>query len=204
MTTGLLACGVVGGPLFVTVFLVAGALRPGYDAAQVPVSLLTIGPGGWVQVLNFLVFGVLAIAFAAGLRRARRYRAGTVLLVLAGAGLLGSGLAKPDPGNGYPPGAAPTESWHGAVHGWSAILFVGGLAAACLLLARHGRRWWRAYSIASGVLIIVFFLASLVVGPQVANLAGADGGLLERVAGIAGALWTCVLAVRTLRGRGQG
>lgn len=189
----------IAGPVFVAVFLIAGALRPGYDAAQAPVSLLALGPGGWVQVVNFLVFGMLTITFAAGLRRVCRYRGGAALLVLVGVGLVGSGLATPDPGAGYPPGVAATESWHGAVHGWCAILFIGGLAAACLVLARHGRGWWRVYSILSGALIIVSFLASLVVGPQAANLAGADGGLLERAAGVAGALWTFVLAVRTLR-----
>jgi uncharacterized protein DUF998 len=199
LTTALLACGVVGGPLFIAVFLVAGALRPGYDTTQVPVSLLTLGPGGRVQVANFLAFGMLTIAFAVGLHRAGRYRAGVVLLLLVGLGLLGSGLARPDPGAGYPPGATATESWHGAVHGWCAILFVGGLAAASLVLARRGGRRWRGYSILTGTLVIASFLASLAVGPQAANLAAADGGLLERVAGILGPLWTCVLAVRILR-----
>jgi hypothetical protein len=195
----LLACGVAGGPVFVAVFLIAGALRPGYDAAQVPVSLLTLGPGGWVQVANFLVFGMLTIAFAAGLRRTGPYRTGATLLLLVGIGLLGSGLFRPDPGAGYPPGTAATESWHGAVHGWCAILFIGGLVAACLALARHGRRWWRWYGILSAILIAGFFVASLAVSPQAADLAGADGGLLERVAGVVGPVWMCVLAVRTLR-----
>jgi hypothetical protein len=122
-----------------------------------------------------------------------------ILLLLVGIGLLGSGLFTPDPGAGYPPGAVATESWHGAVHGWCAILFIGGLAAACLVLRGHGRRWWRCYSILSAAVIIGFFLASLAVGPQAADLAGADGGLLERVAGVAGPVWMCVLAVRTLR-----
>lgn len=195
----LLACGVAGGPVFITVFVIAGALRPGYDATQAPVSLLTLGPGGWVQVADFLVFGMLTIAFAAGLRRTGRRRAGATPLLLAGIGLLGSGLFTPDPAAGYPPGAAATETWHGAVHGWCAILFVGGLTAACLVLPRHGGRWWRRFGILTAALIGASFLASLAVGPQAADLTGADGGLLERVAGVAGPAWMCVLAVRNLR-----
>ena len=43
---GLLACGVVGAPLFVVAFLVEGATRPGYDLVRVRVSSMALGPDG--------------------------------------------------------------------------------------------------------------------------------------------------------------
>ena len=42
-TKTLLACGVIGGPLFVVVFLVEGATRVGYDPQRDPVSSLALG-----------------------------------------------------------------------------------------------------------------------------------------------------------------
>jgi Protein of unknown function (DUF998) len=56
------------------------------------VSALEAGPGGWVQQANFVVFGLLTIAFAVGLHwRMRPTRAGVVgpaLLGWTGVGLV--------------------------------------------------------------------------------------------------------------------
>ncbi|HEX6236677.1 MAG TPA: DUF998 domain-containing protein [Acidimicrobiales bacterium] len=46
------AAGAVG---FVMVFLVDGATRPGYSPARHPVSALSLGSRGWVQVTSFVV-----------------------------------------------------------------------------------------------------------------------------------------------------
>src|ERR1700761_2663654 len=66
---GLLHCGAAAGPLFVSVFLIEGARRPGYKPLRHPVSSLSLGPRGWVQVANFATTGMLYIAGAAGLAR---------------------------------------------------------------------------------------------------------------------------------------
>jgi hypothetical protein len=65
----LLACGVIGPPLFVMVFLVEGATRPGYSAWRHYVSQLSLGEGGWMQIANFLLCGLTSLCFALGLRR---------------------------------------------------------------------------------------------------------------------------------------
>src|SRR2546428_14086943 len=62
----LLYAGVVGPLLFIAVFLIEGATRPGYNPWRMYVSQLGTGPGGWVQVVNFLVCGALGLAFAIG------------------------------------------------------------------------------------------------------------------------------------------
>jgi Protein of unknown function (DUF998) len=51
----LLVCGAIVGPLFVTTFLVLGALRPAYDPLRHSISTLALGAFGWIQSLNFIV-----------------------------------------------------------------------------------------------------------------------------------------------------
>src|SRR2546428_9234263 len=82
----LLAAGVIGPPLFIVVFLIEGATRPGYSAWRNYVSQLATGEGGWVQVVNFIVCGTLMVGFAIGLRLAlRRSRGSVAAPVLLGA-----------------------------------------------------------------------------------------------------------------------
>ena len=47
-TKTLLACGVIGGPLFVATFLVEDATRAGYDLLRHPVSSVALGDSGAV------------------------------------------------------------------------------------------------------------------------------------------------------------
>src|SRR5690349_6885025 len=98
----LLGCGAVGPPLFVAVLLLEGALRPGYDAWRMAGSALSLGPGGWVQVTNFLVTGVLLLVFALGVRGTSR--AGSVLFAILAVALVLAGVFVTDPQAGYPPG----------------------------------------------------------------------------------------------------
>src|SRR6266849_5612235 len=84
--------GLVGPPLFIVVFLIEGLTRPGYSAWRHYVSQLATGPGGWVQVVNFLVFGTVVIAFAVGLRARTHSIAAPILLGLFGAGLIVAGV----------------------------------------------------------------------------------------------------------------
>ena len=68
-------------------------LRRGeYDTLAEQVSALEAGPHGWIQQINFVVFGLLTIAFAVGLHRGLRATragvAGPALLFVSGIGLL--------------------------------------------------------------------------------------------------------------------
>jgi hypothetical protein len=73
-----------------------------------PVSSLELGDFRWTQVANFLVAGLLRLAFAIGMRCAPRPLGGSTwgpLLVGACAiGLLGAGTFLADPLSGYPSG----------------------------------------------------------------------------------------------------
>ena len=101
--------GVIGGPLFVVAFLVKGATHVNYDPLRHPVSSLGLGDYGWMQVTNFIVVGLLALAFSAGLRRTLRPGKGStlgpLLVGIWAVGLLGARVFLTDPVNGSPPGS---------------------------------------------------------------------------------------------------
>ncbi len=63
-----------------------------YSPIAEPVSALEAGPHGWVQQANFVVFGLLTLAFAVGLHRgirpSRAGLAGPALFFASGIGLL--------------------------------------------------------------------------------------------------------------------
>ena len=58
--------GMIGPVLFIAIFTLEGWLRPGYNPLGMFVSELSLGPGGWIQIVNFIVFGVLLLVFTWG------------------------------------------------------------------------------------------------------------------------------------------
>jgi hypothetical protein len=209
-TRTLLACGVIAGPLFVVTFLAEGATHAGYHPLRHPVSSLALGDYGWMQTANFVVAGLLTLAFAAGMRRAFRPPKGSVwgpfLVGVWAVGLIGAGIFATDPVSGYPPGT-PEQlsgySLHGALHDLAFSLpgFVA-LAAACFVFCRRfavqGERGWAVYSALTGlVFTVAFFLASAGFG-QAQSLVDL-AGLFQRVAVAVGFAWLTLLALHTLR-----
>jgi hypothetical protein len=206
----LLLCGVIGPLLFIVVFLIEGATRPGYSAWRTHVSYLALSNQGWQQIANFIICGSLIIAFAVGLRRiwptGRASVWGPLLIGLFGLGLLIAGAFVTDPGGGYPPGAplnGTPQTWHGWVHGISGLLlFNVVLPAACFVLARrfaadpHNRRW-ATYSWMTGALILVISIPSTIILP-IAENAGFPvlDGLIQRVEIIIGWVWLALTALR--------
>jgi len=55
----LLTGGVVAGPLFVAVGLAQAFTRAGFDPVRHPLSLLSLGDLGWLQITNFVTAGLL-------------------------------------------------------------------------------------------------------------------------------------------------
>jgi hypothetical protein len=50
LTKALLVCGMAAGPLFTLAWLVEGATRANYDPLRYPISSLSIGDSGWMQI----------------------------------------------------------------------------------------------------------------------------------------------------------
>lgn len=72
--------GIIGPILFTVMFLAQEAFRRDeYDPISEVVSALEAGPNGWVQQVNFVVFGLLTIAFAVGLHRGLRTTKGGII-----------------------------------------------------------------------------------------------------------------------------
>src|SRR6516162_4682882 len=175
----LLAAGTAGGLAFTGVYLAEGATRAGYRALAQPISALSLGPGGWVQQLNFIVFGVLVCLSAAGWRAAlvpgRGALAFPVLRVIARAGV-------------------PTV--HGQLHTLFAVITITALAGGCFVLAARfaaepGWRRWAVFAAAAGMATIVFIAVFGAAG-------GHDGlaGLWERAAGGATSVLTVAVLAR--------
>ncbi|MGB8253138.1 MAG: DUF998 domain-containing protein, partial [Anaerolineaceae bacterium] len=55
--------GIIGPTLFVAVFMIEGWLRPGYDPLSTFISTLSLGPRGWIQIINFILFGAFLLLF---------------------------------------------------------------------------------------------------------------------------------------------
>lgn len=200
----LLAAGVVGPALFVIALLVEGATRPGYTWWHQFGSELELSSQGWEMVANFLMCGLLCIAFAVGLRWALRPGKGAIVgpaaLVIFGTALVVAGIFKTDPGLGYPPGAPalPTPTSHGVVHALAGLFAFVSLGIACFALARRfagDARWrgWAAYSILTGIVVVLSLVVSNV--PAMREFAG----LIQRIGIIAGWTWIVLLAVQLLR-----
>src|SRR6185437_1615656 len=116
----LLYAGVVGPLLFIAVLLIAGATRRDYSPWRHFGSQLALGPGGWVQVANFLVCGSLVLLFAIGL--GTRALAASILFGVFGVLLLVAGIFKTDPVLGYPPGASEAQTREGTIHAIAGVL----------------------------------------------------------------------------------
>jgi hypothetical membrane protein len=202
-----LIAGIVGPPAFVVVALIAGAVRPGYNAVRMPISLLALGDGGWIQTLNFVALGAAMLAFAAGLRRkwadaGEPNRWVPALIGLFGVGLLGAGLFSTDPGAGFPPGAQ-RSSGTGSLHDLASIVVFVSLPALALVVARRAgaqqRRGWAIYSAATGIAFLGGFILMLVAFNSTSGMS-AVGGLIQRATVIVGWTWLMALGVDAFSG----
>jgi len=167
LTRLLLLCGAIAGPFFIFVLLVQDYTRPGFDPRLDLLSLLSLGDWGWVQIVNFILAGLLNLLYAVGLwRRVHPGRGGTwgpILIGAYGFGLVLVGIFRTDPANGFPPGvpAATHPTFHGAIHALGALFVFLLLAAALLVFVRlflaWKERWWAVYCLASAVLFLLIF-----------------------------------------------
>src|SRR6266699_2204906 len=185
ITRLLLACGVIGSLLFIIVFLIEGATRPGYSAWRHAVSQLSLGDQGWMNSINIFVCGLTLLC--------------GVLFIIAA-------IFPVNPALGYPRGVAPTYSLHGLIHALAVTIFFGCLTALCFVLGQRfvdGADWtgWALYSRITSAVVALFYIATSVVTTLDMNglLPNAPGGLLQRVAIISGFGWIMLLALRLLR-----
>jgi hypothetical protein len=108
-------------------------------------SLLALGPIGWLQILNFGQLGLSLIALTAGLWKSLvpRPRVGATFILLGGVAWLAS-MFKADPSPGTP------VSWHGWLNALAFGLVIVAFVLGALTLAvemRKDERWrWVGFS----------------------------------------------------------
>jgi hypothetical protein len=178
----------VAGTLWAVVSLGQVATRDGFDLMRHPLSLLSTGSLGWVQIANFVVSGLLMLIGAGSLdgRWAPR------LARVAGVGMIAAGLLVMDPGGGFPVGhdeVPTTMTWHALGHVVAGTITFTALIAACYVLAK------RATTRSSAVAAAVSGTA-LLTGWLWAMSGGTAGTLTLAVGAITAMLFVSWTAVR--------
>jgi hypothetical protein len=199
----LLTGGVLAGPIYIPVGVAQILTRAGFDITRHPLSMMSLGDLGWIQIANFIVTGVLVIAGAIGLRRSaqadKHLRRGALLLGIFGLGVLGGGLFVTDPALGFPPGTPDTYpetmSWHGLLHFIFGQIGFSALIAASLVYARYfavnGLHGWAMFSALTGGT----FLFAIFAGVAASAGDSAAWGLLALYVAVALAwIWLAALS----------
>ncbi|WP_066373283.1 DUF998 domain-containing protein [Herbidospora mongoliensis] len=197
-TRTLLVCAAVVGPLWSAVSLTQAATREGFDLTRHPLSLLSTGSLGWLQIGNFVVAGLLILAGAAGFRRVLDSAWVPRLVAASGAGMIAAGVFTMDPGDGFPVGtpAGPgTLGLSGIGHMAAGSITFFALIATCYVLGRHfSRAGDRRAAVASRVAG-----TALLAGDLWAMSGGKAGSLTLAVGAISAMLWVSWVAARHLR-----
>ena len=182
--------GAAGAALFVVVFLIDGATRPGYSPQHHTVSALATGPRGWTQTANFLVSGAAIVTAAVGLIVTGQSVLLGYAVAVFGLGLVASGVFEMDPMRGYPPGTPNRDPqsfsrrhhWHdnaGAVVFFSLPLIVG-----VVIFAGPGVGW-----LVASVIVLVALIWALVAFNKAWENDLPHTGLVQRVFLGLGMLW---------------
>ena len=187
--------GVVGPIWFTLLVIVQGLLQPDYGHVAMPISALAAWPYGWMQRLNFYVFGALLTAVAVGLhlgmRSGRRGALAFPLLLTSGLGVILAGVFSWA-------GDPKTQLVEPGAHVVAAIMTFLGAGSGLVALSRRmaDDPAWRslsAYTRACGVAMLVLF-------PVMGFLAMPPGAPLHAVAGLLQRLvllawFPCILAL---------
>ena len=192
-------CGMAAPLLMVILWTIASLMRPGYDQLNQYGSELGTGPNAFIMNTNFVVTGLLIVAFATGLFKnvngGRWVLIGSILLGLFGVGEVVGGFFPCHPGC---PVAAQSISQ--LAHNADAVIAFVAIALAPLLVSmglNRDDRWqgYSSYSLATGItdvcLFLVFSAAALSCFGYV--------GLFQRLFLVVPFLWIEVIALRLLR-----
>jgi hypothetical membrane protein len=194
--------GIIAPVLFVGVFTLEGALRPGYSPLSNYISSLSIGPRGWIQIFNFLGLGVLMLFFsgavAAEFPDGKASRWGLILLALLGVLFMISGLFVTD-STGI---STVPLTFHGTVHG-----IAGGIVFLVMpiVIFVYWRRFredpvWKPFASATLLLGIIeaaamLFFTIVSKSPTLLLSFGDYIGLIQRIAIVPFMFWLFLFAL---------
>lgn len=201
-----LGAGAAGLVLFLVWITVEGARRPGYRPWRHAVSQLSLGPGGWLNVVAMTLAAVSFCGLAVGLRRQLPPSGARLwiprLMVVVGGCFLVMVVFPIDPGLGYPPHATASHSVEGLLHGLAGTAAFAALATSCFVFSRHRRErerpiWARRSFLAGAVVAAGYVATGLLTGlDQAGVLPDAPAGLAQRISIGAGFGWLVLVAWR--------
>jgi Protein of unknown function (DUF998) len=208
MIQDLFACGLVGPILFIFVFLIEGTLRAGYSQRRQYVSELSLGKRGWIQIVNFLIFGLLMVCFSIGIWQAQLFgveaKIASVLFCVFGLALITAGVFTTDPvrvnsSKKLKKGSLP--NLHGLIHSLMGVIVFGLFPFIPFVLTwsffnTEGWKGLAVYSAATGIVFFVFVFISVSLALGVDKKAPI--GLFQRLAIIVGWSWIALLAARLM------
>lgn len=179
-----LTYGTAGTVLFPIIYLIEGVTRPGYVAWGQTISALSLGPGGWIQQLNFAFCGV-SVLWSAYVWR--KILAGGVcaiwypiLRAVEGAGLLTIAIITHDP-------------FHTVV----LIVIVNAMCFGLLVISRRfwGNPNWRGWATFSAIMAawLLVFMSFFGIALNPHGALASYVGLFERLATNADTIWTLAL-----------
>jgi len=198
--------GILAPIIFVGVFTVEGGLRNGYDPMSMYISALSLGNRGWIQILNFIILGILLFLFTLGLSKefqtGKASRGGIITFYILSALFFISGPFVMDPAD------TPTNQLtaHGFIHGISGgIVFLLMPIIIFIFLRRfisdntwQSFRWWTlilGVIEASGVIVFTYVSKIPIEQNSYMNLLG----LFQRVALIPFMVWVFLFGIEMLR-----
>jgi hypothetical protein len=201
--------GIIAPALFVAIFTIEGWFRPGYDPITTYVSALSLGPRGWIQMVNFIILGLLMLVFtrvvAAEFPSGKASRWGLICLTVMALLFIVSGPFVMDP-MGTPLGQTTV---HGTIHGLAGGIVFILMPVTCFIYLRRFRQdpEWRNLKWVTLLLGIIVAAAVLLLTfttklPSLQSMFVDWLGLIQRFIIIPFMIWLFIFALGILRRAG--
>jgi len=195
--------GMIGATLFVLVFTIEGWYRPGYKPLEMFVSELSLGSRGWIQILNFIIFGTLLFVFSWGVAaefpNGKASRGGPIIFRILAVCYFLSGPFVMDP-------FYPSYTIHGKLHdilGWIVFLL---MPISCFVFLRRfledpNWRFFKWGTLGLGVLsaLGVVLLTLAANSTDIRNVFNHQLGLIQRTIIVSFMLWIFIFALGLLK-----
>ena len=195
--------GMLSTALFTLSFVINGFFHTGYDPVRMYISELSIGAGGWVQIVSFMLFGPALFIFALGLKAVfptgRASRSGPILFMIISVCYFLSGPFVTDPAAMFD----NQQTLHGVIHGILGAVVFSLSAAVCFVFWRRFRKEgaWKplsAFSLICGVVMFVFIVL-MKVGQLQSGLLSDWAGMIQRICLIISYIWIFTVSVKMRR-----
>lgn len=186
-------CGIIAPIFFMVMVIIESLLRPGYSQIYSTISELGLGHLAILQIINFIIFGLLLISFTIGFSKYLKTRSGKAVIILliifslavilAGVSFLFSGI--------YPYNTVILAHSVASIIGFYSI-FIAQLLTWQALKGSNQNIWrnYRIYSLISGfaTLIVLFYIPF-----------SSYQGLFERVFVAVWLIWIELTAIKLYR-----